>query len=78
MTHLVVEPHPRGEDPVDGLPRDPGPAPVLVLVVVVRVRGAQRLHLRLLPFAAHHTLYILTASNKTTTFFNTSLSENLN
>ncbi len=69
VRYLVVEPHPRGEDPVDGLPRDPGPAPVLVLVVVVRVGGAQRLHLRLLPFAAHHKLYVFAASNKTFTSF---------
>jgi hypothetical protein len=58
VKYLVVEPHPRGEDPVHGLPRDPRPAPVLVLVVVVRVGRAQRLHLRLLPFAAHQTLYV--------------------
>ncbi len=78
VKYLVVEPHPRGEDPVDGLPRDPRPAPVLVLVVVVRVGGAQRLHLRLLPFAAHHKLYILAASKKNYIFLILILSESLN
>ena len=51
-TDHVVYPSIWCEDPVDGLPSDPGGAPVLLLVIVVGVGGSQRLHLGLLTLTA--------------------------
>ena len=67
--YLVVQANAGREDPVHGLPGNPGPAPVLVLVVVVGVRGPKGLHLGLLPLTKqqnvlHGVIFITSAQSQ--------------